>query len=163
MSGIINYIKKAFKNYPDTTTPINAENLNYLDDAIYNLDQTVGEQINSLNNSISTISERVSKMGMKVLKYGTISSTTTIPLGVTLDPSKYMVDINTSAYESTPSTGTFVDYTRPADNAGYYVKGYGWSSSYGQGAYLSAKTSTSCTITVSSGITASYEIIQIAE
>ena len=102
-------------------------------------------------------------MGMKVLKFGIISETTTIQLGVTLDPSKYRVSINTSAYASGPSTGTFVDYSGNTSGGGMYYKGYGWSSSYGQGAYLSAKTSTSCTIAVSGGIIASYEIIQIAE
>ena len=100
---------------------------------------------------------------MKVLKYGTISATTTIQLGVTLDPNKYRVSINTSAYMSPPSTGTFVDYTAPGGNDYACLKGYGWSNSYGQGAYLSAKTSTSCTIAVAGGIIASYEIIQIAE
>lgn len=124
---------------------------------------TVGSEITKINADLTAMSKRISKIGMKVLKYGTISATTTIQLGVTLDPSKYMVNINTSAYASGASHGTFVDYSGNTSGAGMYYKGYGWSSSYGQGAYLSAKTSTSCTITVSSGITASYEIIQIAE
>ena len=118
----------------------------------------VGNEINQLNNdlidvnaSLSDIQERVSKMGMKVLKYGTIKATSTIQLGVTLDPTKYMVNINTSGYRSKDNNvGTDSTHT------------YTWTD-YGQGAYLSDKTSTSCTITVSSGITASYEIIQIAE
>lgn len=43
MSGIINYVKKSFKNYPDTTTRISAENLNHLDNGIFDLDQAAGQ------------------------------------------------------------------------------------------------------------------------
>jgi len=46
MAGLINYVKKVFKNYPDTTTPINAENLNHLDNAIYDLDQAAASLTN---------------------------------------------------------------------------------------------------------------------
>lgn len=42
MSGFINYVKKAFKDYPDKTTPITAANLNHLDDGIFNIDQALG-------------------------------------------------------------------------------------------------------------------------
>lgn len=89
---------------------------------------------------------------MKVLKHEVISSTTTISLGTTLDPSKYIVLINTNSYNSGRNMGN-------GDNS--YATS--WALGYGGGAYLSSKSSTSCTITVSSGITASYEIIQIAD
>ena len=51
MSGLISYVKKAFKNYPDTTTPVNAANLNHLDNAIYDLDQAVGNALGSTDIS----------------------------------------------------------------------------------------------------------------
>ena len=86
------------------------------------------------------------KMGMKVLKSGTITGTRTISLGTTLDPSKYMVNLNVGGYRY-----------KAADGA------VSWGYGYGQGAYVSAKTDTSVTIVVSSDLTASYEIIQIAE
>lgn len=142
MSGLINYVKKVFKNYPDKSTPITAENLNYLDNAIYDLDQAAGQ----INASLSDIQERVSKMGMKVLKSGTITGTQTISLGTTLDPSKYTVKLNSSGY-----------LYRAPDGA------VSWGYGYGQGAYVSARTNTSVTIVVSSNLIASYEIIQIAD
>lgn len=83
---------------------------------------------------------------MKVLKYGTITANTTINLDEPLDPSKYMVNLNTNGYKYKAGDGAV-----------------SWAFGYGQGAYVSAKTSTSCTIAVSGGITASYEIIQIAD
>lgn len=54
MAGLINYVKKVFKNYPDTTTPINAENLNHLDNAIYDLDQAVNTQVTQINASLTS-------------------------------------------------------------------------------------------------------------
>jgi hypothetical protein len=54
MPGLINYIKKAFKNYPDTTTRISAENLNHLDDGIYDLDQAAGQ----LNDLVKTKADK---------------------------------------------------------------------------------------------------------
>lgn len=117
--------------------------------------------INVLNTSAWTGWKKIGG-SMKVLKYGTLTATTTIQLGVTLDPSKYMVNLNTSGYASAVSKGTFVS-TETGGIEHAVVKGYGTRITYGNGAYISAKTSTSCTIDVSSGITASYEIIQIAE
>lgn len=101
--------------------------------------------INVLNTSAWTGWKKVGG-GMKVLKYGIISGTQTISLGTTLDPSKYMVNLNVNGY-------TY----KAADGA------VSWAYGYGQGAYVSAKTNTSVTIVVSSTLTASYEIIQIAD
>ena len=50
MAGLINYIRKNFKNYPNTSTPITAENLNHMDKAIYDLDQQCGQINTSLAN-----------------------------------------------------------------------------------------------------------------
>lgn len=82
---------------------------------------------------------------MKVLKYGTITTSSTISLDVTLDPSKYFVLLNTNKYQYRQDQTYSVAYA------------------YGNGAYISAKTSTSVTIAVDSGLTCSYEIVQISE
>lgn len=95
MSGLINYVKKAFKNYPDTTTPINAANLNHLDNGIYELDQAVATALGStdissigngtvkgaisnidgrvsqLNTNLTEIREEMKTMGMPPLNYTT--------------------------------------------------------------------------------------------
>ena len=81
-----------------------------------------------------------------LLKSGTITGTQTISLGTTLDPSKYMVNLNVGGY-----------LYKAADGA------VSWGYGYGQGAYVSSKTDTSVTIVVSGNLIASYEIIQIAE
>lgn len=52
MSGLINYVKKVFKSYPDTSTPVSAANLNYLDNAIYNLDQAVGAEFDNISGRL---------------------------------------------------------------------------------------------------------------
>ena len=52
MAGLINYVKKAFKNYPNTTTKISAENLNHLDNGIFDLDQAVKSAIDDINDDI---------------------------------------------------------------------------------------------------------------
>lgn len=84
---------------------------------------------------------------MKVLKYGTITSTTTVQLGVTIDPTKYIVNISTSNSGSHDQTWGGNNHTAHA---------------WGQGAWWSNKTSTSVKINVSE-VTASYEIIQISD
>lgn len=101
--------------------------------------------INILNTSAWTGWKKVGG-SMKVLAYGTTTGTKTIPLGTTLDPSKYMVNLNVNGYLYKASDGAV-----------------SWGYGYGQGAYVSAKTNTSVTIVVSSNLTASYEIIQIAD
>ena len=101
--------------------------------------------INVLNTSAWTGWKKVGG-SMKVLAYGTTRGTKTISLGTTLDPSKYMVTLNTNGYAYTASDGAA-----------------SWAYGYGQGAYVSAKTNTSVTIVVSATLTASYEIIQIAD
>lgn len=65
MSGLINYIKKAFKNYPDTTTRISAENLNHLDDGIYDLDQQLGTSLVAEDDLKFNFSKSGNKYGYK--------------------------------------------------------------------------------------------------
>ena len=118
------------------------------------------QDFNSINTSLSDFEFRVNtdtgknqyssdggvtwiNMGggsMRVVKNGTISTTSTINLDESIDVDKYFVLINTSsaAYNTSNS----------------------WTS-YGMGAYMSAKTSVSFTITVSSGITANYQVIAV--
>ena len=84
---------------------------------------------------------------MMVLKTGTITSTTTISLGVTLSTSKYIVILDTSAYTRQFDSGV----------SGFTIYGYG------KGAYVSSRTTSSVKIEVTSGITCSYQIVQIAE
>ncbi len=84
---------------------------------------------------------------MKVIKSGTISATTTVSLGTTIEPENYIINLSTNgyykyAYEGAPSSA--------------------WGYGYGIGAWWTNKTSTQVTINVSSGITCSYEIIQLA-
>lgn len=43
MSGVINYTRVNFKDYPDKTTPITAANLNKLDKGVYDLDLALKE------------------------------------------------------------------------------------------------------------------------
>ena len=64
----------------------------------------------------------------RVVKYGTGSGTSTISLGETIDPSKYYVILN---------TGSFFTNSNPGQTC----------ESWGDGAYISAKTSTSFTVT----------------
>lgn len=92
---------------------------------------------------------------MRIIKQGTISSTTTISLGESIDPSKYMVNISTNACIQHSSVWDPVDISSSATVRSHYAYGYG------NGAWWSNKTSTSVTINVSAGITASYEIIKI--
>ena len=65
MPGLINYIKKAFKNYPDTTTRISAENLNHLDDGIYDLDQQLGTSLVAEDDLKFNFSKSGNKYGYK--------------------------------------------------------------------------------------------------
>ncbi len=82
----------------------------------------------------------------KVLKSGQLTATSTINLEIPLDPSKYMIFISTSGYETWY-------------NASIYQR---MESGYGVGAYWSGKTSNGVTINISVGITCSYDIVQIA-
>ena len=81
-------------------------------------------------------------MGMKVLKSGTISTTTTINLDEPLDPSKYMVSLS-GGISGVHMVGSYLQWD-------------------GGQPYFSNKTSTSVTINVPYG-TVSYEIIQKAK
>ncbi len=87
-------------------------------------------------------------MGMKVIARGTINATTVInfPNGIEIDPSKYVVQLNTNAYNTYNS----------ATNAWRYSWGYG------NGAWDTDHTSTSVKINLASGITCTYTVIQIA-
>ena len=85
---------------------------------------------------------------MKVLKAGTLGGSTTLDLtslGFT-NKDDYSVKLHTSAYYTMANTGS------TWGNGGIR---YG----YGKGAYVSAKTATSVTITITAGIAASYEIL----
>lgn len=113
---------------------------------------TVGSEITKINNDLTEITEKVGKIGMKVLKFGVINTTTTIQLDEALDPSKYMVILNTSSR-------TFSSYA--GYNQGAIGTVYGVSWGYGNGAWVDAKTSTSVTINVQS-VSCSYQIIQIS-
>lgn len=79
---------------------------------------------------------------MYVLKYGTGNATATVNLGTTIDVDKYVVLLNTGGYS------TYVD--RGNDNYG---------KCWGDGAYISAKTTTSFTITCPANIPYSYQVI----
>ena len=95
--------------------------------------------INQINQDLSELIGKVGN-GMRCIKYGTISVTSTITLDEEIDVDKYFVLINV--------------------NATWYNTSNSWTS-YGQGAYLSAKTSTSFTIDLSAGLTASYQVIAL--
>lgn len=120
MAGLINYVKKVFKNYPDTTTPMTAENLNHLDDGIFNLDQAVNNALAlKANKSLLTANSKTAQLtyssgkygftingtfyeigggSMRVVKtgYGVTSGKTpvTINLGETIAVNKYYVDLS---------------------------------------------------------------------
>lgn len=49
MANLVNYIKKIWKDAPSTDTPINAENLNHMEDGIYNN----ATAINTLNSDLT--------------------------------------------------------------------------------------------------------------
>ena len=53
--GLFDYIKKNWKDYPDTSTPVNAANLNHMDNQIAKL----SEGANSHEESIGTIEDRL--------------------------------------------------------------------------------------------------------
>ncbi len=84
---------------------------------------------------------------MKLIKYGTINSTQTISLDITLDPTKYILtlDCDTTVWTTYSESGG----TR-------YMGG-------GAGAYVSSKSSTNVTITISHNVNCSYQIIQIED
>ncbi len=75
-----------------------------------------------------------------VIKYGTVTSSGTVSLGTTIPTDEYIVLLNYN--------GTYQE----ASNAGAYG---------GSGAYVSAKTSTSFTITMSTNVAVSYQVIRI--
>ncbi len=142
----------AYKNYDDSevtlvsgktcTVPANTS-IVYLDGEA-TIDQVDAKAI---LDEIKTLKDEMAELknsgGMKVLKYGTINQTTTIDLDEELDQNHYVVLLDTAS-------------ARYQLNAGYNS-----DSAIGQGAYLSAKTSTSCTITVSNSVNTSYQIVQI--
>ncbi len=80
-----------------------------------------------------------------VVKYGTVSSTSTIQIGKTIATNKYVVLLNTKAYNTSKDNGN-------RDSTAY---------GYGDGAYISSKGTTSFTITVSTGITCDYQVLEI--
>lgn len=55
------FSKIAFKNYPDTSTPLNATNLNKMTDAIDGIDDRVVElnsNLNTTNSNLNTVSNK---------------------------------------------------------------------------------------------------------
>ena len=69
MAGLISYVKKAFKNYPDTTTRLSAENLNHLDNGIFDLDQAVGNALGTTD--ISSVGDGTIKGAISILNTST--------------------------------------------------------------------------------------------
>lgn len=51
MANLVSYIKKIWKDAPSTDTPINAENLNHIEDGIYNN----ATAINTLNSDLESL------------------------------------------------------------------------------------------------------------
>ena len=80
MAGLINYVRKVFKNYPDTSTPTTAENLNVMDKGIYDLDQALGTALGSTDISgigDGSIKGAINQLNNDLtnLEYETISTT----------------------------------------------------------------------------------------
>lgn len=91
MSGVINYTRVNFKDYPDKTTPITAANLNKLDKGVYDLDLALKEtndllgtasqasgvagatafaKINKLNSDLTNVENAINKGYVEVLADG---------------------------------------------------------------------------------------------
>ena len=68
----INYTKITFSNYPDTTSPLNAENLNKLDKGIYDLDQALTDTNTNVTNITNNLSDnnKTFKFGFDGTNYG---------------------------------------------------------------------------------------------
>ena len=70
MANLVSYIKKIWKDAPSTDTPINAENLNHMEDGIYNNANAVNQLGNNLTAS-DNLRFQFSKSGDK---YGYLNS-----------------------------------------------------------------------------------------
>lgn len=85
MSGLINYTRVNFKDYPEKETPLTASNLNVLDKGIYDLDQAINEiaddmqesSSDSLNTTDKTIVGAINEVYSKTNDIGTLSNLTT--------------------------------------------------------------------------------------
>lgn len=143
MSGLINYVKKTFKNYPDTTTRISAENLNHLDNGIFDLDQAAGQ----LRDTLSV------KANISSLTAG--------------DGLQFQFSKQGTNYGYINSSGTFVPFKNPTgtksitSNGTYNVTDYASASviipTYAIRRYAFNVNGTSCTIS-GNGQTASVSL-----
>ena len=146
--------------YDDTSTSLGSTTVQ---DAIEKLDSRLDETDTSISSINSDLNQLVKKVGngMRVVKYGTTTGGT-IQLGETIDISKYIVLLDTKAYTKSWSTKSETYMESSHAGAYGYGYGYGYAYGYGDGAYLSAKTNTSFTITCSEGITCSYQVVALS-
>lgn len=73
----MSYVKVGWKDYPDTSTPVNAENLNHMDDQISLMDKDVEDlknDVDNMNETEKSLSEEIESLNSSLangqIKFG---------------------------------------------------------------------------------------------
>lgn len=109
MAGLINYVRKVFKNYPDTSTPTTAENLNVMDKGIYDLDQALGTALGTAD--ISTVGDGTIKGAISILDNDLTANSQ--KFAASYQNGKYGFTINGTFYEIGGGSMPALDYSNP--------------------------------------------------
>lgn len=142
-----------FKNLPDTSTPLNAENLNLMQDNIESAIEDVEDVIPTIENSLDSDSTtdapsvHTVNTALTYTKLGTITGDSTINLPNTWKELYAVIDLNGQKYQFTILKQFLDDYTGSSD------------FSFRHGAYLTGGANQGCSVHINNSKT----IIRINE
>ena len=120
MANLVTYIKKIWKNAPDTTTPISAANLNHMEDGIANN----ADAINTLNTSLSDTNTEVAKKALKTEAIKSITRSGTTFTATRCDDTTFTFDQkddNTRYSYEASSTSTILQFVKDTQAVGFFV------------------------------------------